>query len=126
MAFAHETSSYWSSGFLGCILNPIGADALFTVANLLITSAFPPRTQGLAGGVFNTISQIGKSVGVATVAIIASTVTADSNITDKKSPDALMEGYRATFWYCFALSAVTLIPTTWGLARVGKVGHKRD
>lgn len=41
------------------MVNPLGADALFTVANLLITSVFPRKTQALAGGVFNTISQVG-------------------------------------------------------------------
>lgn len=126
MAFARPTSSYWSSGFLACLLNPVGPDALFTVANLLITSVFPAKTQGLAGGVFNTISQIGKSVGLALVAVIASSVTANSDYANKSSPDALNTGYRAAFWFCFALCAFTLAIALWGLQRIGNVGHKRD
>lgn len=126
LAIAHPTSSYWSSGFVANLLNPIGADSLFTVSNLLITSVFPAKTQGLAGGVFNTISQIGKSVGLALVAVIASSVTHNSNYVDKSSPDALMVGYRATFWFCFSLCASTLFLVAWGLRSIGKVGHKRD
>lgn len=126
MAFSTSTSSYWSSGFLANLLNPIGADALFTVANLLITSVFPAKTQGLAGGVFNTISQIGKSVGLALVAVIASNVTSDSEFVNKSSPDALMVGYRAAFWFCFALCALTSVVALWGLQGIGKVGHKRE
>lgn len=126
MVFAGPTSSYWDHAFIANLLNPTGADALFTISNLLITSVFPPKTQGLAGGVFNTISQIGKSVGLALVAVIASTTTANSSYVDKSSPDALMVGYKATFWFCFAITVATLAMSGWGLRGIGNVGHKRD
>ncbi|KAL1310951.1 hypothetical protein AAFC00_001174 [Neodothiora populina] len=123
---ASPGSSYWSSAFIANILLPIAPDSLFTISNLVITSSFPPKTQGLAGGVFNTISQIGKSVGLALVAVIASSVTRKSDYADKKDAEALMVGYRAAYWYCFASSVVTLLLVSWGLRRIGKVGHKRD
>lgn len=143
MAFAASHSSYWASGksstlkplgmrtewfigFLANVFNPCGADALFTISNLLITSVFPARTQGLAGGVFNTISQIGKSVGLALVAVIAASVSQRSAYVDKASPEALLEGYKATFWYCFAVIVGTIALCLWGLRNIGKVGHKRD
>ena len=126
MAFATPTSSYWSHAFLANAFNPVGADSLFTIANLLITSVFPAKTQALAGGVFNTISQIGKSVGLALVAVLAASVTANSDYQDKHSPKALLAGYIATFWFCFGLILLTIAISLWGLRRVGKVGHKRD
>ncbi len=126
MALATPTSNYWSHAFLANIFNPAGADSLFVVANLLVTSVFPPKTQGLAGGVFNTVSQIGKSVGLALVAVIAATITKGSDYQNKSSPEALLKGYNATFWFCFALILTTLAVTGWGLMKVGKVGHKRD
>src|SRR5579859_4321454 len=49
---------------------------LYTISNLAITSLFPVRTQALAGGVFNTIAQIGNSVGLAITSIVAASVTA--------------------------------------------------
>jgi Na+/melibiose symporter-like transporter len=118
--------SYWSCAFLSVFFNPIGADALFTVSNLVITSVFPARTQGLAGGVFNTIAQIGKSVGLATSAVIASSVTEHSVYVEKESPAALMEGFRAAFWYLFALSCATGLLLGWGLRGIGRVGMKRE
>jgi MFS family permease len=118
--------TYWSAAFMAVALNPIGADALFTVSNLVITSVFPARTQGLAGGVFNTIAQIGKSVGLATTGVIATTVTEHSGFEHKESPEALMEGYRAAFWYTFAGSVATLLLFAWGLRGIGKVGMKRE
>jgi hypothetical protein len=47
-----------STAFLANIFNPTGADSLFTISNLLITSVFHAKTQALAGGVFNTVSQV--------------------------------------------------------------------
>ncbi|TKA27046.1 hypothetical protein B0A50_05237 [Salinomyces thailandicus] len=117
---------YWKSAFLANIFSAAGADALFTSGNLVITSAFPEKTQALAGGVFNTVSQIGKSVGLALVAVIASSVTARSGQAVNASPVALLEGYHATFWFIFALTLTTIAICLWGLRNIGKVGHKQD
>ncbi|OCL08656.1 MFS general substrate transporter [Glonium stellatum] len=117
---------YWSYEFLAVLFNPVGADTFFTISNLLITSVFPTKTQVLAGGVFNTIAQIGKSVGLATSAVIANSVTAHPSFGDKQSPEALLEGYRATFWYCFALSLTTLVVCLLGLGNIGRVGVKQE
>jgi Na+/melibiose symporter-like transporter len=118
--------SYWACAFWGVFLNPIGADALFTVSNLVITSVFPARTQALAGGVFNTVAQIGKSVGLATSGVIATSITEHSGYREKESPEALMVGFRAVFWYLFALSCATGMLFVWGLRGIGKVGMKRE
>jgi predicted MFS family arabinose efflux permease len=118
--------TYWACAFPAMALNPISADALFTVSNLVITSVFPAKTQALAGGVFNTIAQLGKSVGLASSGLIAASVTENGKWTDKQSPQALMEGYRAAFWYCFAGSVATVFMFAWGLRGIGKVGVKRD
>ncbi|PNS14286.1 Quinidine resistance protein 1 [Sphaceloma murrayae] len=126
MTFATPSSSFWTSGFIANVLSAVGVDALFTVANLLITSVFPKKTQALAGGVFNTVGQIGKSVGVALSAVVASSVTAKTLYPDKHSPDALMDGYRGSFWFNFGLCVMTLALGLVGLRKIGKVGHKRD
>ncbi|KAL0934518.1 MFS transporter [Colletotrichum truncatum] len=126
MGIADPAWNYWFCIFWAMFMNAIGADTLFTISNLLITSLFPSRTQGVAGGVYNTIAQIGKSVGLASSGAIASAVTAKSKLTDKDSPAALLEGYRASFWYCTALYGATLFVTVWGLRKIGKVGVKKE
>ncbi|KAI9797223.1 MAG: hypothetical protein M1835_001579 [Candelina submexicana] len=125
IALANTNWPYWYAAFPATLLSPIGADVLFTVSNLLITSVFPTRTHGLAGGVFNTLSQIGNSVGLAVTAIIASSVT-KGEFGNKETPEALMKGYRATFWACFAASVAMLGVSGWGLRRIGKVGLKTE
>lgn len=118
--------TYWACAFPAVFLNPVGADVLFTVSNLVITAVFPAKDQALAGSVFNTVAQIGKSVGLATSAVIAASITQHSKINDKESPAALMEGFRAAFWYMFALSCATGVLFVFGLRGIGRVGMKRD
>lgn len=126
MALVNPAWSYWACAFVANFLNPIGADGIFTVSNLLITSMFPPKTQGVAGGVFNTISQTGKNVGLALTALVANEVTNHAARLDKRGPDALLAGYRAAFWFCVALTVTSLCVSVWGLRKIGKVGRKMD
>jgi hypothetical protein len=93
---------------------------------LIIADSFSPKTQGLAGAVFNTIAQFGTSIGLTTFAIISASVTQDSSYINKSSPEALMTGYRAVFWTCFALMMAASGIGAWGLRKVGKVGLKRE
>lgn len=58
--------------------------------------------------------------------VISNGVTRRSKYGDKTSPEALEEGYRATFWAAFAVMLVVCVVAAVGLRRVGKVGGKRD
>jgi len=101
---------------------------LYTISNLAITSLFPVRTQALAGGVFNTIAQIGNSVGLAITSIVAASVTAAKTAADGASAQggilALWEGYKASFWTCFAACVVSGMICAGGMRGLGKVGLK--
>lgn len=116
---------YWACAFPAIIFTPIGGDALFTISNLVITSGFPPRMQALAGGVLNTITQLAKTVSLATSSAIAGSVTSHSRHDPKTSPSALMDGYKAAFWYFFALSCATMLLFAWGLRGIGRLGIKK-
>jgi len=123
MAIIQPEWSYWTCAFFAVGCAPLCADVLFTVANLLITSVFPPKTHGLAGGVFNTISNIGNSVGLAVTAVVASSVT----MAEKGDHvEALMDGFRATFWLCFGANILVLGIVAFGLKNIGRVGIKVD
>lgn len=104
--------------------NSIAPSVLFTVSNLVISNAFPPEVQSLAGGVFNEVSQFGNSVGLAVAAAIAASVTEHSGIDD--SAASLMKGYRAAFWTIFASCGTVTIVLWFGLKRTGIVGKKED
>lgn len=99
---------------------------LFTVSNLVITDVFPEESHALAGAVFNTVTQFGTSVGIAIMAVISSSVTKQSEYAAKGSPEALMKGYRATFWTAFGWMLLAFSIGALGLRKVGKVGLKKD
>ncbi|KAL8857502.1 MAG: hypothetical protein Q9178_005997 [Gyalolechia marmorata] len=124
MALIDPSWSYWVAAFPAVFLNTVGADIIYTISNLLIMFVFPGSKQGLAGGVLNTVAQIGNSLGLAVVALLAESITMHSSIEDKKSPEALMEGYRAAFWFMFALSAASFLVSCWGLHGIGRVGRE--
>lgn len=117
--------SYWQAVFQAMALNPLGADLMFTIAMLVTTEAFSPKTQALAGGVFNMVSQIGKSVGIATTAIIAQQVSSPL-MASLDSKEALLRGYHAGWWYNCGLSFVSVFVSVWGLRSIGRLGVKRD
>ena len=96
---------------------------LFTVSNIIISNAYPGEEQSLAGGVFNQVSQIGNSVGLAVTAAIAASVTEHSAAT---GADALLQGYRAVFWTIFAAMAVVVVVAFFGLKKGGLVGSKEE
>ncbi|KAF5026993.1 hypothetical protein F66182_867 [Fusarium sp. NRRL 66182] len=124
MATVDVGENYWLAPFWAMFLSPVNPDVLFTVSNLVISDAYPPEMQSLAGGVFNEVAQFGNSVGLAITAAIAASVTEHSGV--KARQEALMKGYRAAFWTIFA-SCTTVTVVVWlGLKKGGVVGRKQD
>lgn len=93
---------------------------------LVVSDVFPARTQALAGAVFNTVAQLGTSMGLTLMAVIAASVTESSNFPSKSSPDSLMMGYRVSFWAAFAWMVLACLIGVYGLRGIGKVGLKED
>jgi len=105
------------------LLLPLSADVIFTVANLIITESFPDNSQALAGAVFNTMAQLGTSIGISVMAVISSSVNQERNGDES---GLLMPGYRAVFWACFALMLVTTVVGIYGLRGIRKIGINRN
>ncbi len=97
---------------------------LYTISILIIADAFPTSKQSLAGGVFNTVAQIGNSVGLTVGAVIAASVTANQEAP--RSVTALEKGFKAAFWTCFASMGTVVLIGLLGLRKAGKVGLKSD
>ncbi|KAK3635138.1 hypothetical protein LTR56_014910 [Elasticomyces elasticus] len=126
MALINPHWPYWYDAFFAQILSPVSADVLFTVGLLIVSASFPAHTQGLAGAIFNTVTQLGASIGLTLLSVISTSVTEDSGITDKGSPKALFEGYKAAFWALVGMTTAAVIVGGIGLRKLGKVGEKRD
>ncbi|EMC99772.1 hypothetical protein BAUCODRAFT_119348 [Baudoinia panamericana UAMH 10762] len=126
MAIVNPAWPYWYDAFFAQALSPVSVDVLFTVGLLVVSDVFPTRTQALAGAVFNTLGQLGSSIGLTSMAVISSAVTQDSGYADESSKAAIMAGYRADFWTMFACMVGVCVIGGWGLRGLGKVGLKRD
>ena len=98
----------------------------FTVANLVITDIFPKETQALAGGVYQAVSQLGISIGIAVMAVVSNSVTDRSSPEDKSSPEALLKGFRAVFWACFGMMVLSTLVGMWGLRGRKSIGKNHD
>ena len=126
LAVMREGASYWEFEFAAVALVPIACDVLYTISQLVITAEFDENTQALAGGVFNTVAQIGKSVGLALSAVVASSITAEMDPRTSSHEHSLLQGYRGAWWFTFAATVICILITLWGLRHIGKVGLKRE
>ena len=124
MAIIQPSSPYWGNAFVAQLLQPVSCDALFTVGLIVITEVFPEDTQALAGAVFNTAAQFGCALGFAVLQVISTLVT--KGHSNKGERQALMEGYRASFWTMTACMVLCGIIGVIGLRKTGRVGLKRD
>ncbi|KAK3323114.1 integral membrane protein [Cercophora scortea] len=118
MALIDPSWPYWYAAFPAQILLPLSVDVLFCVGVIVISQEFPENTKALAGAVFSTMAQFGVSVGLATVGIIADSVTQASGYEDKASISALFQGYKAAFWAAFGLTLLIALITVVGLRKV--------
>ncbi|TLD11143.1 hypothetical protein PgNI_06352 [Pyricularia grisea] len=137
MALVDPNLNYWYLQFWAQVLAPLSADILFTVGLIVVSESFPEQTQALAGAVFNTVAQLGLSLGMGVCQVVALGVSAtgggaghggsgsqDAGIqTDVAS---LLRGYRASFWTIFGYMIICTAVAVVGLRNVGKVGVKRD
>ncbi|KAL9561379.1 hypothetical protein ACKAV7_014734 [Fusarium commune] len=124
MAVINPSWSYWVGAFFAQILLPFSIDVLFTVGLIIVTEVFPEKNQSVAGAVFNTAAQFGNALGLAIVQVVSAAVT--NQKINPKSLEALLEGYRASFWTLFSLMLVCVLVAALGLRKAGKVGSKRD
>ena len=108
---------------------------------LIVSEAFPDKTQALAGAVFNVVTQFGQSIGLALAGILSDTVSqqhqgsppdkhvngsGSSTVATDPPIAALLLGYRAGFWMCTGWAILACCVGAFGLRKVGKVGLKRD
>jgi EmrB/QacA subfamily drug resistance transporter len=83
--------------------------AMPALAGLAMSGA-GPEDSGLASGMFNTMQQVGSSLGLAILSTIAATHTATLLHAGAARPDALTDGYRLAFRVgcAFVLAAVAV------------------
>lgn len=126
MAVIQPEWTYWANAFVAQLLQPVSVDILFTVGLIVITDSFPEDTQALAGAVFNTAGQFGMAFGLSVLQVISQQVEKGQGHSGLSGVQALLEGYRASFWAMFGFMLLCAVLGAAGLRKTGKVGMKRD
>ena len=87
--------SYAADVMPALVLTALGLGAVFVPLTLIATTGLENEDQGLASGIFNTSQQIGGALGLAILASLAATKTA--NATGVSDQEALVQGFHVAF-----------------------------
>ncbi|EJD53286.1 putative efflux transporter [Auricularia subglabra TFB-10046 SS5] len=133
-AVIDEHATYWAYNFPAAVLSVFGADFIFASGAIFVARVALPGEQSVAGGLFQTLVQLGSAFGIA-----ISTIAHDAGVRRSLPPgveiegdlntaphDAQLRGYRDGFWTCFAFAAFAMVLGAVSLWRVGVVGDKGE
>ncbi|KAM0080875.1 hypothetical protein ACKRZS_006967 [Fusarium odoratissimum] len=124
MALIDPAWTYWTAAFFAQVLMPFSADVLFTVGLIVVTETFSEDKQAVAGSVFNAASQFGNAMGLAVMQVISTLVSKQH--AGSKPAEALLQGYKASFWTMFSFMVLCALIGGVGLRKAGKVGLKQE
>jgi MFS family permease len=111
------------------VLLGTGAGICFPALVTLAMSGATPSDAGLASGLVNTTAQVGGALGLAVLATLSASRTADRVTSGEAGPAALVSGYHLAFWIAAALTgaaivaAVTVLRSQPATAAAGEHAH---
>lgn len=124
MAVAPPDGPYWTHPFFAQIVQPASYAVLFTVGLIVVSDSFAEDMQALAGAVFNTAGQFGGAVGLSVLQVVSKLEEKKGSDGDEK--DALLRGYKASFWAMLGFMVLCCGIGAFGMSKVGKIGLKRE
>lgn len=106
LALVPVGGNYWAWIMPAMVFSTIGIDLSTILMTVFVTSTFPSAQQELAGGVINSVLQLGVAFTLGVADIIQ---------TDTVERDGLGKSYKNTFWLGVGAGAVSLvIMAIWG------------
>ncbi|KAG6844857.1 hypothetical protein H0H87_003100 [Tephrocybe sp. NHM501043] len=88
--------TYWAYGFPAAVISVFGADFVFASGTLFIAKVSLPHEQSLAGALFQTMTQLGTSLGVTVTTVIFNRITLQRAGIEAGSPPLF--SYQAAQW----------------------------
>jgi MFS family permease len=85
------------------VLLGTGAGMAFPALMTIAMSGVAPTEAGLASGIVNTAAQVGGALGLAVLATLSTTRSADLVKSGTPTPEALTSGYHLAFWIAAGL-----------------------
>ncbi|TRM64811.1 major facilitator superfamily domain-containing protein [Schizophyllum amplum] len=128
------SAPYWAFGFPASICCVFGADFVFSGGTLFVAKLSQGHEQSVSGALFQTMIQLGTSMGIAVSTVVydrvlasratAMGVTLNEQHSNAPRP-AQLDAYHAAQWTAFAFGALAALLALLFLRGVGIVGHKR-
>ncbi|CAI6091695.1 unnamed protein product [Clonostachys chloroleuca] len=117
-------TTYWAYGFPSMILLTIGGDMLFPCISIFVMNSIPEKDRAAGAAVFQTLGQVGRSVGLAVATAIQIAVMNDKsgrNGTYRPHDESLLRGLRAAEWFNFTISVTALAVAAYSFRGAGKL-----
>jgi len=133
-ALIDPSATYWAFGFPASILAVWGADFIFSCGTLFVARVALPHEQSVAGGLFQTLTQLGTSFGLAITTIVhnksvrretAKEGIVPDRLASNASLEAMLKGFKAAQWAGFGFAMGALLLAVLFLHGVGVVGGKQ-
>ena len=107
-AVINPALTYWAFGFPAVVLCVFGADFVFATGTLFTAKVCRGHEQSLGGALFQTVSQIGTSFGLA-----ITTIAFDATVSRHRGDAALtgtqggapLQAYKNAMWAGFSFAA---------------------
>jgi EmrB/QacA subfamily drug resistance transporter len=111
LSFISADTSYWLHLLPAFVVLAFGFGITFVSLTVAATAGVPPDEAGLASGLINTSQQIGSALGIAILAVVASTVTSGALAAGQDMAAASLQGYQQAFLCSSILIAIALAIT---------------
>ena len=106
LALLPKGANYWAWIFPATVLSTVGIDLSTILMTVFITTQLPASRQGLAGGIVNSVLQLGVALCLGLADIIQSRTVEEAG---------LRRSYKHTFWFGVAVGSLSLVLMTfWG------------
>lgn len=111
-----------------------GADFVFASGTLFVARVAGPGEQSVAGGLFQTLTQLGTALGLAVTTIVHNSVLKNAagavddataaNLDEDASRSAQLKAYHAAQWAAFAFGVFASVLAAIFLRGVGVIGDR--
>lgn len=108
-SFLTEESTYMLNILPAFLLMAVGFGLSFVSITVAATSGVASDESGLASGLINTSQQIGGALGLAVLAVVASTATESARASGLSLGQASLYGYQQVFLYASAMMIISIL-----------------
>ncbi|KAK2466613.1 hypothetical protein APHAL10511_000871 [Amanita phalloides] len=133
LAVVIPSAPYWAFGFPSAVFAVFGADFVFAAGTIYVAKVVKPNEQSLSGALFQTMTQIGTSIGVSVTTIVFDRVLAQDarklgvlidDTTQNLAPkSAQLKAYQAAQFTAFAFGMIATVFVLLFFRGVGIIGE---